>query len=153
MGSSLEVSSEYGRGTTMSFRIKQGVIDPAPLGNVAPLTEGVDRERTVAGFTAPDARILAVDDNTMNLELYKGSLKDTRAHIDTAVNGVEALELISRNRYDLIILDHMMPVMDGMETLKTIKKQDLCPGVPIIVITANAVSAEKRSYLNAGVAD
>lgn len=153
MGSSLEVSSEYGRGTTMSFRIKQGVIDPAPLGNVAPLTEGVDRERTVAGFTAPDARILAVDDNTMNLELYKGSLKDTRAHIDTAVNGVEALELISRNSYDLIILDHMMPVMDGMETLKTIKKQDLCPGVPIIVITANAVSGEKSSYLNAGFDD
>ena len=89
----------------------------------------------------------------MNLELYRGSLKDTKIQIDTAINGVEALELISRYKYDLIILDHMMPLMDGMETLKTIKKQNLCQGVPILVITANAVPGEKSVYLNAGFDD
>ena len=153
MGSTLEVSSEYGSGTTMSFRVKQGIVDPEPLGDVSALAGSGERIRSVPGFTAPDARILAVDDNTMNLELYRGSLKDIRSHVDTAVNGVEALELISRNSYDLIILDHMMPVMDGMETLKTIRKQNLCPGVPIIIITANAVSGEKSVYLNAGFDD
>lgn len=153
MGSYLDVSSEYGTGTTMSFELKQGIIDPAPLGDVSALTESAEKTRRSPGFTAPNARILAVDDNSTNLELYKGSLRDTKIRIDTAVNGVEALELINRNNYDLIMLDHMMPVMDGMETLKTIKKQNLCPNVPIIVITANAVSGEKSSYLNAGFDD
>ncbi len=153
MGSSLEVSSTYGIGTAMSFRLKQGIIDPEPLGDVSALTETADTSRRSPEFTAPDARILAVDDNNMNLELYKGILAETQAHVDTAVNGIEALELINRSKYDLIILDHMMPVMDGMETLKTIKKQDLCPGVPIIVVTANAVSGEKSGYLNAGFDD
>lgn len=153
MGSSLEVSSEYGKGTTMSFGVKQGVVDPEPPENIDALTGNVEKIRSTPGFIAPKARILAVDDNILNLELYKGSLKDTRVQLDTAVNGVEALELISRNHYDLVILDHMMPVMDGMETMKTIKKQNLCPGVPIIVITANAVSSEKATYLNAGFDD
>ena len=153
MDSSLEINSEYGSGTTMSFRVKQGIVDPAAIGDVTAFGGAPDNTRSTPGFTAPEARILAVDDNTMNLELYKGSLKDTQVRIDTAVNGVEALELISRNRYDMVILDHMMPVMDGMETLKTIKKQELCPGVPIIIITANAVSGEKSTYLNAGFDD
>lgn len=153
MGSSLEVSSEYGNGTLMSFQLKQGIVDPEPLGDVSALSEAVEKNPRHPGFIAPDAKILAVDDNSMNLELYKGSLKETKIRIDTAVNGVEALELINRNRYDLIILDHMMPIMDGTETLKTIKKQNLCPNVPIIVITANAVSGEKNAYLNAGFDD
>lgn len=153
MGSSLSIQSEYGKGTSISFRLMQGIVDPTPLGNVESLTCIPEKNTLHAGFTAPEARLLAVDDNSMNLELYRGSLKDTKIQIDTAMNGVEALELISRYKYDLIILDHMMPVMDGMETLKTIKKQNLCQDVPILVITANAVPGEKSVYLNAGFDD
>ncbi|MGN0670396.1 MAG: response regulator, partial [Oscillospiraceae bacterium] len=153
MGSKLFITSEYGKGTSIKFRLMQGIVDPSPLGNVDNLTCIPEKGSLRAGFTAPDARLLAVDDNSMNLELYRGSLKDTKIQIDTAVNGVEALELISRYKYDLIILDHMMPLMDGMETLKTIKKQNLCQGVPILVITANAVPGEKSVYLNAGFDD
>ena len=153
MGSSLSIKSEYGKGTSISFRLMQGIVDPTPLGNVESLICIPEKSTLSAGFTAPEARLLAVDDNSMNLELYRGSLKDTKIQIDTAMNGVEALELISRYKYDLIILDHMMPVMDGMETLKTIKKQNLCQDVPILVITANAVPGEKSVYLNAGFDD
>ncbi len=153
MGSQLSIKSEYGKGTSISFRLMQGIVDPTPLGNVDELNCIPEKSTLRPGFTAPDARLLAVDDNSMNLELYRGSLKDTKIQIDTAINGVEALELISRYKYDLIILDHMMPIMDGMETLKTIKKQNLCQGVPILVITANAVPGEKSVYLNAGFDD
>ena len=153
MGSTLSIKSEYGKGTAISFRLMQGIVDPTPLGKVENLTCVPEKNTLRAGFTAPEARLLAVDDNSMNLELYRGSLKDTKIQIDTATNGVEALELISRYKYDLIILDHMMPVMDGMETLKTIKKQNLCQDVPILVITANAVQGEKSVYLNAGFDD
>lgn len=153
MGSTLSIESEYGKGTTASFRLKQGVVNAAPLGELDLLNRTPEKGTMKPGFTAPNARLLAVDDNIMNLELYRGSLKDTKIHIDTAINGIEALELISQYKYDLIILDHMMPVMDGMETLKTIKKQNLCEDVPILVITANAVSGEKSVYLNAGFDD
>lgn len=153
MDSFLEVESIYGKGTCMSFRLRQGVSDPSPVGDAAALTRPGELSRSKPGFTAPQARILIADDNEMNLDLYRRSLRETRVTIDAAVNGVEALELIGRNRYDLILLDHMMPVMDGMETLRTIQKQELCPGVPIIVVTANAVSGERNMYLNAGFDD
>lgn len=150
MNSTLDIRSEYGKGTTVSFRLKQEIVDSTPLGEMDLMEHKPEKIAMRPGFTAPDARLLAVDDNIMNLELYRGILKETKIQIDTAVNGVEALELISQYKYDLIILDHMMPIMDGMETLKTIKKQNLCSDVPILVITANVVSGEKSAYLNAG---
>ena len=153
MDGTLDIRSEYGKGTMVSFRIKQEIVDSTPLGEMDLVAHKPEKIAMRPGFTAPDARLLAVDDNIMNLELYRGILKETRIQIDTAVNGVEALEYISRYKYDLIILDHMMPLMDGMETLKTIKKQNLCSDVPILVITANAVSGEKSAYLNAGFDD
>ncbi|MGN0650768.1 MAG: response regulator [Oscillospiraceae bacterium] len=151
MDSKLIVKSEYEKGTTVSFRIEQTVVDPKPVGVFRTSGSSVQyNSGKVPLFTAPNAKILAVDDNSMNLDLFKGNLKHTKIIIDTATNGVEALALINKNKYDLIFLDHMMPVMDGMETLKTIKKQNLCPNVPIIVITANALPGEKEVYLNAG---
>lgn len=151
MNSKLVVNSEYEKGTTVSFRIEQKVVDPKPLGALRMTGSSIHYNTgKTPQFIAPNAKILAVDDNSMNLELFKGNLKHTKILIDTATNGVEALALINKNKYDLIFLDHMMPVMDGMETLKTIKKQNLCPNVPIIVITANALPGEKEVYLNAG---
>lgn len=152
MNSSLEIDSEYGRGTKMFFRLEQEIIDPEPLGDTVP-GDVAPEQPGKPGYSAPGIRVLAADDNSMNLDIYRASLNEINAQTDTAVNGMEALELIKQNHYDLILLDHMMPVMDGMDTLKTIKKQNLCPNVPIIVITANAVSGEKSIYLNAGFDD
>ncbi len=153
MDTKLEVESEYGKGTTMSFKVALTAVDTSPVGKLPERSDLKRIQDNAAGFTAPTARLLAVDDNVINLELVRRSLKDTRIIIDTAANGMEALELIDKNSYDLIFLDHMMPVMDGMETLKIIKSKQLCPNVPIIVITANAVSGEKETYLKAGFDD
>ncbi len=153
MDSKLEVESEYGNGTTMSFKVALTAADTSPVGKLPERSNLKRIQENAAGFTAPNAKLLAVDDNVINLELVRRSLKDTRIIIDTAANGMEALELIGKNSYDLIFLDHMMPVMDGMETLKIIKSEQLCPDVPIIVITANAVSGERDAYLKAGFDD
>ncbi len=153
MDTQLEVESEYGKGTIMSFKVALTAVDRSPVGKLPERSDLKRIQDNAAGFTAPNARLLAVDDNVINLELVRRSLKDTRIIIDTAANGMEALELIDKNSYDIIFLDHMMPVMDGMETLKIIKSKQLCPNVPIIVITANAVSGEKETYLKAGFDD
>ena len=152
MDGRLEVESQYEKGSTFSFHIKQEIVNAAPIGKVERGNEKnlIWQFREGDKFTAPDARILAVDDNEMNLDLLKRILKETQVSVDTAFNGEKALKLLEENQYDLIFLDHMMPVLDGVETLKEIKKRNLCPGVPIIVLTANAVAGEKEAYLAAG---
>lgn len=150
MDGKLEVDSLYGKGSTFSFSVPQYVIDPVPIGEVKRNGRIWKSESEEDMFTAPDVRILIADDNRMNLELLSGLLSPTRMHVDTALNGKEVLTLVQRKNYDLIILDHMMPVMDGMETLKHIRQEDYCPDVPIIVLTANAVSGARTEYLDAG---
>lgn len=151
MGSSLQIESEYGKGSTFSFRIQQEIIEAEPIGNIGWMEQAsLLYTHEEAGFTAPDAHILSVDDNIMNLDVFCRILKDTGISIDTANNGEEALELLEKNAYDLVFLDHMMPVMDGIETLKRIRERGLCKDTPVIVLTANAVAGEKQMYLDAG---
>ncbi|MBO5487663.1 MAG: response regulator, partial [Eubacterium sp.] len=104
-------------------------------------------------FTAPGARLLLVDDNQMNLDLLKGILRNTKMKLDFAMNGQEALELVRKNRYHLILMDHMMPVMDGVEALQNIRSEHLCDDISIIVLTANVVENAKDEYLAAGFDD
>ena len=152
MNSTLQIKSEYEKGSEFSFRLMQDVVDPAPVGKVEwrhdfqfLLQESRGRK-----FVAPDAKILSVDDNAVNLDLFCGILKDTKVKIDTAMNGEEALELIRKNKYHIIFLDHMMPVMDGMKTLEIIKEERLCPETAVIALTANAVGGMEKRYLGAG---
>lgn len=148
MGSSLNIKSEYGKGTTMSFDVVQVIQDATPVGK---LTDNMTLNDAI-DFTAPNARILAVDDNRINLEIIFHILEKTKAVIDFATNGEEAIEMIKANHYDIIFMDHMMPVMNGLEALKIIKKDNLSDA-PCIVVTANAVSGEKEMYLSAGFDD
>lgn len=155
MGSKLEIESEYGKGSRFSFKIEQGIVDASPIGKVN-MENAYDRlwqEKISDKFVAGDAKILAVDDNVMNLDLFRGVLKETKIQIDTALNGEEALKLIEKNSYHIIFLDHMMPVMDGIETLQEIKRRNLCQGVPVIALTANAVTGAKTTYMEAGFDD
>ena len=96
--------------------------------------------------------MLAVDDNKLNLIVLKGFLKNTGAQIETCTSGAEALELTLKNKYDIIFLDHMMPGMDGVETMKNIRNQntEMASAVPIIVVTANAVDGAKDYYISQG---
>ncbi|MBO7356286.1 MAG: response regulator [Lachnospiraceae bacterium] len=95
-------------------------------------------------------RLLCVDDNELNLELLIRTLKSYGFTVDGAVNGAAALELIESNSYDAIFMDHMMPVMDGVETLHRIREDRLCDSTPVIVVTANDVKGEREKYLNEG---
>ncbi len=157
MGSSLKVSSEFGKGSVFSFSLRQKVIDPEPVGDY----EAAFR-RSIAGirkyrekFVAPDARVLVVDDTPVNLIVFKNLLKRTKIQIDTADSADECIAYAMRTKYDIIFLDHMMPYKDGIEALKELKSMSGNPNIdtPMICLTANAVSGMKETYLAAGFDD
>ena len=157
MGSSLEVESVYGEGSTFGFAIKQKVTDPEPMGDY----KEAFRQQEASGsryrerFTAPDARVLAVDDNDMNLMVFVSLIKQTGVKIDTAESGDEGIALAEKNKYDMIFLDHMMPEKDGIETLQEIKKDrdGMNAATPVICLTANAIQGAKEKYISAGFDD
>ena len=157
MNTSLNVRSEYGVGSTFSFTLKQAIRDRKPIGKFrekyAYSNEKSKKYRTT--FVAPNAKILVVDDNAMNLSVVEGLLKNTTIQVDCANSGAAALELCNDLKYDIILMDHMMPYMDGIETLKNIKASEDGPNydTPVIVLTANAVSGAKEMYLEQGFVD
>lgn len=157
MGGELSVQSVYGKGTAFSFQIRQKVMDKSPLGDF----EKQYREslRSIEDyhekFIAPMGRVLIVDDNAMNLAVAQGLLKGTRLQVDVAASGEECLELIKRKTYHVICMDHMMPVMDGVQTLHAIRELEGNPSrdIPVIALTANAVAGARDLYLKEGFQD
>lgn len=157
MDSQLEVESEYGKGSVFSFRLKQNVVKWEPIGDFKKALKRslTNRKRYRESFTAPDARVLVVDDTMMNLTVFKGLLKQTRVQIDTAESGAECLEKITKAHYDLIFLDHRMPKMDGVETKQRMTglSGNLSLDTPVVALTANAVSGAREEYLGYGFTD
>ncbi len=153
MGSSLNVESEYGKGSTFSFTLAQTVRDWTPVGNECrSKTADIKKsESYVPKFTASSARVLIVDDTMVNLVVFKGLLSKTLVQIDTAESGKAALNLCEIHKYDLIFLDHMMPGMDGVETLNVLRgREGVNKNTPAICLTANAVAGAKEFYLESG---
>ncbi len=152
MNSSLAVESEYGKGSTFSFSIKQSVINWKPVGTLVDDTQYTDAKPYRESFHAPTARILIVDDVKLNLIVISALLKPLQIQVDTAMSGREALDLVQKKLYDIIFLDHRMPEMDGIETLAEMKKMkgSMNDGVPVIALTANAVSGAREEYIQAG---
>ena len=157
MNSKLEVESVYGEGSNFSFTVRQGVRKWIPIGDFQHAYHLMLQKHQVyhEKFTAPDAKILVVDDTIMNLKVIEGLLKQTKVQIDTATSGRDSLELVTMKRYDLIFLDHRMPEMDGIETLKAMQnlESNLNLSTPIISLTANAVSGAREMYIKAGFDD
>ena len=157
MGGKLEVQSTPGKGSTFSFSINQKVVDKAPLGDFEKqYNESLHSTRSYKQkFIAPMGRILVVDDNAMNLAVAQGLLKETRLQVDVAGSGGECLELLKRKTYHVICLDHMMPEMDGVETLHAIRALANNPSAntPVIALTANAVTGAREFYLKEGFQD
>ncbi len=155
MGSHLDVKSTYGEGSEFSFTIRQKVLKWEPIGDdlerFGDESEKIPEYKEL--FHAPGARILAVDDTEVNLAVVKNLLKLTQIQIDTATSGTEAINAFSSNKYDIVFIDHMMPDMDGLETLKRIKELPGADEVTFIVFTANAVSGAREMYLEAGFED
>ena len=106
-------------------------------------------------FVAPEAQILLVDDNSMNMFVVENLLKQTKVQIETCLSGKEALQKITEKRYDVILLDHMMPEMDGIETMKIFKSMEnhLCKDTPVIALTANVAEGAQEMYLRVGFSD
>lgn len=148
MGGKLEVRSEYGKGSKFYFTILQKTA-------ISDEKEKEMEHENVLSFIAPEAKILIVDDNEINLVVACGLLEPFQMQIDTAKNGKEALNKIEANRYDLILMDHMMPVMDGVETTKCLRKMDgkYYQNVPVIALSADAMHESQKLFADAGMND
>ena len=152
MDSELSVESEYGKGSEFSFSIRQKVIDSQEIGEFESY-KSAEAYTYRELFHAPDARILVVDDNEVNLDVIKQLLKQTDIIVDTCTSGIEAVKCCTDTSYDAIFLDHMMPDMDGIETLYEIREHELNRETPSIALTANAVSGARERYLEVGFND
>ena len=150
MDSELEVESRYAIGSTFGFDIKLRVVDPEPVGKYD------EKRKTVTGvgdevhIHAPSAKILVTDDNGMNLKVAENFMKIFGIKPVTCSSGKETIELMKNIKFDIVFLDHMMPQMDGIETLKVLKDENLLDGASVIALTANAVVGAEEQYLSAG---
>lgn len=153
MDGRIEVESTYGKGSVFTVYIPQKVINVQQIGNFK-ITQSSDRDESYAEtFVAPDAQILVVDDYDMNLFVMKSLLKSTKAQVTTCDSGEACLKYMSENTYDLVLLDHMMPEMDGIETLKKINEMKLKKHTIVIALTANAIAGAKEMYISSGFDD
>lgn len=157
MGGTISVESVYGKGSTFTITIPQKIIDEKPVyGEASKLAradfESEKKKRFGSGVTFPGVNVLVVDDSVMNLKVAKGLLEPYQMNVDCVGGARECLEQVAEKRYDLILLDHMMPEMDGVETLWRMR-EDPAFNTPVIALTANAVNGAKKSYLDWGFTD
>ncbi|MCR5829452.1 MAG: response regulator [Lachnospiraceae bacterium] len=158
MNAEISVESELGRGSTFTMVINQEVIDPQAIGIIS-VSEGRDRRQVDNKplFTASTANILVVDDNRMNLEVIRGLLKRTKVAVDTAASGEECIAMVREKQYDIVFIDHMMPGMDGLETLDEIRKmpagENRSENAVYIMMTANALKGAREFYVSHGYDD
>ena len=157
MGGEVFAESTYGKGSCFTAKIPQKIADAKPMGDFGKRYQQYlsTSDDDKLSFLAPDAKILVVDDVTMNLKVVEGLLKATKIQIDTAVSGSECLECVKTTPYQMIFLDHMMPEMDGLETLEHMKNLADNPNAqtPVIMLTANAIVGAKEEYIEAGFTD
>lgn len=155
MGGHIEFDSEYGKGSTFTAYIPQVVVVQEPIGDfskaVMHYLNAIEPEQTT--LCAPDAHILIVDDNEMNLEVIEGLLRDTRIQLELVTSGYECIDRVRTNIYDCILLDQMMPDMNGEMTLNEMKKQDILRDTPVIALTADAIVGARENYISMGFTD
>ncbi len=155
MGGDIRVESVPEEGSTFFLSLPQEVVDPTPLRDRKSADTGVKKSVPEESFYAPKASLLVVDDVEMNLKVVTGLLRRSSIRVDTAASGQDCLDMICKEHYDIILLDHMMPEMDGVETFERMKTLpgNLNPDVPVIMLTANALAGSRERYLMAGFTD
>ncbi len=157
MNGQITVDSVWGEGSTFTVVLSQKIVGSQVIGNYEELyktyMKPVSTYKEI--FTAPNAKILVVDDHEMNLMVVKSLLKKTMIDISTCTSGEKCVELVKNNNYDVVLLDHMMPGMDGIDTLKVIRDldEDKYKSLPIIALTANAIVGAKEKYISLGFDD
>ncbi|MBQ7955463.1 MAG: DegV family protein [Lachnospiraceae bacterium] len=153
MNGEITIDSIYTKGSIFTVILKQSVVDASPIG-IVDLKQRVAAEGEVyrPSFAAPEARILLVDDNKMNAVIATRLLSETKVQIDTAHSGAQCLEMTKKKYYHVILLDYMMPDMNGTETMKAVRVQEngLCRDTAIVALTANVQSGAREEYLEQG---
>ena len=154
MGGEISINSVYTKGSTFQVTLDQDILDDKELGTftLASRVKTREGEQYQQSFEAPDAHILVVDDNDMNLMVVRKLLSATRIQMDMALSGAECLKLTRKQHYDAILMDHLMPEMDGIQCLHALRTQPggLCQDVPVIALTANAGSDNQLLYQKEG---
>lgn len=156
MDGSLDVDSVYGKGSTFTITIPQKVVGNEVIGVFKEDAEiKTEANYSKREYRAEDARILIVDDNAVNRVVAKSLLKRTGIKFDDAASGEECLIKIMDNSYDLILMDHLMPGMSGIETYAEMKKRSghMCENVPVIALTADATAGIKKMFIDSGFVD
>ena len=154
MGSRLMIESVFGVGSRMYFDLPQRALSNDRLGNIAEYIEA--RKIKYTGqehFEAPDSKILVVDDSEINRFVIEKFLKPTKAAVTAVSSGRECLDILERESFDLILMDHMMPEMDGIETRQRMSFMDGLSTVPIVAMTACSSADEKKMFLELGFND
>ncbi len=154
MGGKIYVDSVYHKGSVFTMELEQDIVNSRPIGIIdfAAQKKLSNRTKYRQAFVAPDARILVVDDNDMNRMVAKKLLRGTKVKVETAASGRECLSKTASEAYHVILMDHMMPEMDGEETLHAIRNQTkgFCQKAPVIALTANVMSNADRIYREMG---
>lgn len=157
MKGTIDIESEYGKGSVFTASIPQKVSRNEPIGDFdKKYNEYVTQKENATEIVSyPNANILVVDDVEMNLVVANALLSQTQAKVDCVESGALMLEKIKDKKYDIIFLDHMMPEMDGVETLDKMKEDTshMNADTPVIVLTANAIVGAKEEYIQAGFTD
>ena len=150
----ITVDSTYGEGSTFTVRVPQVLTSDERIGDFAQRYQDYCRytDRRQVAFSAPQAEVLVVDDNEMNLLVLRNLLKRTQIQVTACQSGREALELLTKQHFDIIFLDHMMPGLDGIQTMEQARllPGNLSPNAVFVMMTANAVSGAREEYLRAG---
>ncbi len=153
MGGHINVESVYGEGTVITVTIPQKIVDRRSIAELPEMPQA--EQDAVSTFTAPDVKVLIVDDNMINRKVARGFLKSYAFDLTEAESGPEAIKLVRKNRYDIIFMDHMMPMMDGIEAAEIIRRDCGENGTApaIIALTANAMEGMRERFLSLGFQD
>jgi len=150
MGGSIEAKSEFGKGSEFTITVPQKIVDSTPT-DIDVIKGNSAKER----FVAPGASMLLVEDNEINMKVVRELLKPLQIKVDVAENGLVAIKKVSEKHYDIVFMDYMMPVMDGIEATGKIRSMDgeYFKNIPIVALTANSTVSSKNSFLQAGMND
>ena len=153
MDGEITVDSVYTKGSTFTVCIRQKIADESTIGEYNFAEERYDEsEHYALTFEAPEARVLIVDDNVMNTKVASSLLSATKVQVDIAHSGEECLRMTKRKYYHVILMDYMMPIRNGLDTMMELRRQEngLCKETPVIALTANSLSSSRQTYIDEG---
>ncbi|MCR4716937.1 MAG: response regulator [Lachnospiraceae bacterium] len=152
LGGTIDVESEYTKGSEFVVSFSQNLVGNGTIKDYSAKKTVVKEKKPAKYLVAPMARVLAVDDNTMNLKVIKGLLRDTEVMVSTADGGAEAIDILKNEKFDIVFLDAFMPTIDGPTVFKTVRedKDNINNKTPIVVITADALADSREKFMAMG---